>query len=896
MASTYTAAGIELITQGEQAGAWGDTTNTNWELIEEMVGGVVSVALSSTSETLTTSDGASSDGRHAVINFTGSPGGTCTVTISPNDMQKVYFALNNSDETVTLSQGSGANVNIAAGKAKIVYCDGAGAGAAVVDISSGFDATTLAELGVTASAAELNTLDGITADVNELNLNDGASAGTIANSKTVVYGASGEVNATTLQLSGTSLTASATELNYVDGVTSSIQTQLDAMVEKAGDTMTGALTLNADPSSALHAATKQYVDTQTSAGIHYHDPVRGEVETNLSATYNNGSSGVGATLTATSNGAFNAGGISDWSTSERVLVYSQTDATENGVYTVTTVGDGSNPYVLTRATDADSAGASDPDALGTGDAFFVQEGDGAGELYVMNTEGTITFGTTDISFTQISSAAIYSAGTGLDLTGTVFSHDDTSSQASVNNSGNTFIQDVTLDGFGHVTALTSATAVINDGTLTMATSGTGLSGSASFTANDSDNVTFTVTSNATNANTAGAIVARDGSGNFSAGTITAALSGNATTSSSCSGNAATATTLETARTIGGVSFNGSANINLPGVNTTGNQNTSGNAATATALATARSIGLGGDLSGSANFDGTANITITATVANDSHTHDGRYFTETESDARYCLESNNLSDLTNAATARSNLGLGALATLSSVTASQIDADAVGASEIAANAVGASELNVSGNGTTSQFLRSDGDGTFTWATPTDTNTTYSAGAGLDLSSTTFSVESDLRGDVYYIGQDTNDYIHVNTAVIDFRLDGNLDMRLENDGDLHVDGDVIAYSTTTSDPRLKDNIQKVEGALDMIDKLNGYTFTYKVDGRESAGVMSTEVKEVLPSAVRSTTLPLKSPNGEDDNTEYDVVQYDQLHAVLIEAVKELSAKVKELEAKVG
>jgi hypothetical protein len=836
MASTYTAAGIELITQGEQAGAWGDTTNTNWELIEEMVGGVVSVALSSTSETLTTSDGASSDGRHAVINFTGSPGGTCTVTISPNDMQKVYFALNNSDETVTLSQGSGANVNIAAGKAKIVYCDGAGAGAAVVDISSGFDATTLAELGVTASAAELNILDGATLDV--------------------------------------------TELNYVDGVTSSIQTQLDAMVEKAGDTMTGFLTLSADPTSASHAATKQYVDTQTSAGIHYHDPVRGEVGSNQSVTYDNGSSGVGATLTATSNGAFAAGGISDWSTTERVLMYGQTNASQNGVYTVTTVGDGSNPYVLTRATDADSYGASDPDALGLGDAFYVQEGDGAGELYVMNTEGTITFGTTNITFSQISSAAIYSAGSGLDLTGTTFSHTDTSSQASVNNSGNTFIQDITLDGFGHITALASATAVINDGTLTMATSGTGLSGSASFTANDSDNVTFTVTSNATNANTGSTIVARDGSGNFSAGTITAALSGNATTSSSCSGNAATATTLQTARTIGGVSFNGSANINLPGVNTAGNQNTSGNAATATKLATARSIGLGGDVSGSANFDGTANISITATVANDSHTHDGRYFTETESDARYLLESNNLSDLTSASTARSNLGLGSLATLSTVNAATITD----------NSVGAAELNVSGNGSTSQFLRSDGDGTFTWATPTDTNTTYSAGSGLDLSGTTFSIEPDLRDGITHIGLDSGDYIgFTNNSRIDFYVNGSNEFRMESDGDFHADGDVIAYSTTTaSDERLKDNIQVVENAVDKCKALRGVTFDWKRDGAASAGVIAQDVQEVLPEAVKQVT----GMNGEDHLT----VNYGALTSILIEAVKELSAKVEELEAKVG
>ena len=81
-----------------------------------------------------------------------------------------------------------------------------------------------------------------------------------------------------------------------------------------------------------------------------------------------------------------------------------------------------------------------------------------------------------------------------------------------------------------------------------------------------------------------------------------------------SGNAATATALETARSIGGVSFNGSADINLPGVNATGNQDTSGNAATATALATSRTLAISGD-AGSASFDGSANATISATLAN-----------------------------------------------------------------------------------------------------------------------------------------------------------------------------------------------------------------------------------------------------------------------------------------
>lgn len=96
-------------------------------------------------------------------------------------------------------------------------------------------------------------------------------------------------------------------------------------------------------------------------------------------------------------------------------------------------------------------------------------------------------------------------------------------------------------------------------------------------------------------------------------------------------NAATATKLKTARNIGGVTFDGSANINLPGVNTSGNQNTSGNAATASKLSTARNIALSGDLSGSANFDGGGNISITASVANNSHTHSSSTITSLNSE-------------------------------------------------------------------------------------------------------------------------------------------------------------------------------------------------------------------------------------------------------------------------
>jgi hypothetical protein len=158
-------------------------------------------------------------------------------------------------------------------------------------------------------------------------------------------------------------------------------------------TATGTVTLSGDPTSALHAASKEYVDTIAAAGIHYHTPVRVESPSNLNATYDNGSSGVGATLTnAGTQAALVIDGVT-LSTSDRVLVYNQTNAAHNGIYTVTNTGSASTNWVLTRATDADSYGIGDPDAFGEGDAFFVKEGNtGAGELYVHNTSGTITFG------------------------------------------------------------------------------------------------------------------------------------------------------------------------------------------------------------------------------------------------------------------------------------------------------------------------------------------------------------------------------------------------------------------------------------------------------------------------------------------------------------------------
>ena len=181
-------------------------------------------------------------------------------------------------------------------------------------------------------------------------------------------------------------------------------------------------------------------------------------------------------------------------------------------------------------------------------------------------------------------------------------------------------------------------------------------------------------------------------------------------------------------------------------------------------------------------------------------------------------------------------------------------------------------------------------------TDTNTTYSADGnyGMTLSGTAFRLEDDRRRnstttDIY--SGNTSDYTFYDADVgIRWYTAGAEDMRLTDAGDLHVDGNVTAYSTTVSDRNLKTDIEKIDNALEKVNKLNGCTFTYTSDGKESAGLIAQEVEEVLPSAVTTSKLVFHGEEGK----EYKVLQYDQTIGLLVEAIKELSVKVEELENK--
>ena len=205
MPRTYTEnTGITKPGDGEESGVWGGIVNDNMDILDRAINGVLSLSLSGTTTTLTTGSGSTSGtgtyGQYRVLVLGGSPSGTNTITVAPNDAQKLYFVVNNSGESVVFTQGSGGNVTISDGDSAIIYCDGAGAGAAVTDVSALF-VPDLANAGVTASVADLNVLDGITSSTAELNILTGVTS-----------------NAAELNILD-GVTATTAELNYLDVTT-----------------------------------------------------------------------------------------------------------------------------------------------------------------------------------------------------------------------------------------------------------------------------------------------------------------------------------------------------------------------------------------------------------------------------------------------------------------------------------------------------------------------------------------------------------------------------------------------------------------------------------------------------------------------------------------------------
>jgi hypothetical protein len=328
-------------------------------------------------------------------------------------------------------------------------------------------------------------------------------------------------------------------------------------------------TITTAPASGNDIVNKSYVDTLFATGVHFHQPVRVESPINLNATYNNGTAGVGATLTnAGTQVALVIDGVT-LSVNDRVLVYQQTNQTQNGIYVVSNVGSGSTNWVLTRSSDANTYVINSANGLSEGSTVFVQEGaTGAGETYTCNTSGVIVFGTTNITFAQISSSQIYSAGTGLTLSGTQFSITNTAVTSGSYGSASS-VATFSVNAQGQLTAAANATiAIANTQVSGLGTMSTQNANSVAITGGAIDGATVGATTAATvRGTTVTATTQFDGPGTGLTGTAAGlSIGGNAATATSAT-TATNATNVATTAT----STNADFFIPFVAASTTGNQ-------------------------------------------------------------------------------------------------------------------------------------------------------------------------------------------------------------------------------------------------------------------------------------------------------------------------------------
>ena len=261
MGSTYTDnGGIEKIGLGEQAGAWGTTTNNNFDIIDRLINGVKEITLSgdgTTKHTLTTSDGSLSDGMFKVIIFKGSPSGSFAVEIDPEGADKLYFVKNECGQTVFMRQGthSGGSgpvatvvaraVEIPNGDSAIVFADGGAASATVSSLSASLVAKGLStssgditldsagDIDLDADGGDVKISDGGTEILRITNSSNDVIIRPVVDEKDIIFqqrdgtevarvedNGTFNVVAGKLAIDATAVTATAEELNLLDGGTS----------------------------------------------------------------------------------------------------------------------------------------------------------------------------------------------------------------------------------------------------------------------------------------------------------------------------------------------------------------------------------------------------------------------------------------------------------------------------------------------------------------------------------------------------------------------------------------------------------------------------------------------------------------------------------------------------
>ena len=239
---------LKEIATGDESGSWGTSTNLNLELIGEAFAYGTEALADSSTQTITMADSTADGIRKIYVKLTGTLSQASTVTLAPDTVSKIWIIENatSGGYNTVIKQGSGATITIPNGNVKVVATDGGGSSGIVYDLFTdvSFAGTTAMGSvdidGGAIDAVTLGTNSAVTqAVIDNVNIN-GSTIGHTSDTDLMtltsgVLTVAGEVSMTTLDIGGTNVTATATELNYVDGVTSAIQTQMDtkASVGKA---------------------------------------------------------------------------------------------------------------------------------------------------------------------------------------------------------------------------------------------------------------------------------------------------------------------------------------------------------------------------------------------------------------------------------------------------------------------------------------------------------------------------------------------------------------------------------------------------------------------------------------------------------------------------------------
>ena len=637
------------------------------------------------------------------------------------------------------------------------------------------------------------------------------------------------------------------------------------------------------PSANTDAASKQYVDTMSSSGISYHQPVNVATTTTLATATsgttaynspNGAANGIGAYISTT--GTFlNIDGANVQTVGTRILVKNEANAAWNGVYTY------SNTTAIVRSTDTDTYGVdlNGTDHLGINDYFFTLGGVvNEGTAFIVSAPtGEITFGTSNIVFSTFSTSQVYDAGTGLSLVGTTFNINASQTQvtalgtlASLSVSGNANVGNIgaTSGVFTNVSGNGSALTAITGGNVT---------GQVSFAATANAVAGGNVTGQVSFAATANAVAGANVSGAVSFATTANAVAG--------------------ANVSGAVSFATTANA-VAGANVSGAVNLANYASTANAVALANVAGIGNiasiNINGNASTILYGNGVFAATPVTYGNANVATFL------ASY--GSNTISTTGNisagAVTVNGNIDLPTINTYikgGGHNVLQVDATktyfygGTGGVQFrtADNASGLVDITNSGNvligGSTvraSSKLDVLGETIALGDNPTYYGTIgYNAGAGLmSLASETGGGIRFLSGATERIRMSAAGGFSVGTTADPgagaITATGNI-----TGGNLTTAGTMTAATVTeTSSIALKENFRPIENPLEKVLQLLGQIYDRK-DGssKNEAGLVAEDVYKIIPNLVKT-----------DSNGNPESVFYSRLSVYLLESIKVLNDEI--------